>query len=37
MSLINCEMNLILTWSLFCVIANSADKRRFGITDTKLY
>ena len=37
MPLINCEVNLILTWSSTCVITNSAGARRFTITDTKLY
>ena len=37
MSLINCEVNLILTWSRTCVITNSTGARRFAITDTKLY
>ena len=35
-SLINCEVNLILTWSSTCVITNSKDAGRFEITDTKL-
>ena len=37
MSLINCEINLILTWSSTCVINNSTGAERFAITDTKLY
>ena len=37
MSLINCEVNLILTWSSTCVITNSTGAGRFAITDTKLY
>ena len=40
MPLINCEVNLILTWSLTCVlIATSIPNRNatFAITDTKLY
>ena len=37
MSLINCEVNLILTWSSTCVITNSNGSGRFAITDTKLY
>ena len=36
MPLINCEVNLILTWSSTCVITNSTDAVRFAITDTKL-
>ena len=35
MTLINCEINLILTWSSPC--AKSAGAERFAITDTKLY
>ena len=37
MPLINCEVNLILTWSLICVITNSNGAGTFEITDTKLY
>ena len=37
MPLINCEVNLILTWSKDCVITNSTGERKFAITDTKLY
>ena len=37
MSLINCEVNLILTWSSSCVITNSTGAGRFTITDTKTY
>ena len=37
MSLINCEVNLILTWSSICVITNSTGAGTFEITDTKLY
>ena len=37
MSLINCEINLILAWSPTCVITNSTGAGRFEITDTKLY
>ena len=37
MSLINCEVNLILTWSSTCVITNATGAGRFAITDTKLY
>ena len=40
MPLINCEINLLLTWSASCVIV-SADvvnqNATFAITDTKLY
>ena len=35
--LINCEVNLILTWSSTCVITNSTGIGRFAITDKKLY
>ena len=37
MPLINCEVNLILTWSSTCVITNSGGAGIFAITDTKLY
>ena len=37
MPLINCEVNLILTWSSTCVITNSTGEVTFAITDTKLY
>ena len=40
MPLINCEVNLILTWSSTCVIvstANADQAATFAITDTKLY
>ena len=37
MPLINCEVNLISTWSRDCVITNSTGAGRFEITDTKLY
>ena len=37
MSLINCEVNLILTWSSTCVITNSIGAGRFAITDARLY
>ena len=37
MLLINCEVNLILTWSSTCVITNSTGAGRFAITDTRLY
>ena len=40
MSLINCEINLILTWPTICVIVstNVANQNAtFKITDTKLY
>ena len=37
MPLINCEVNLILTWSSTCVIINSNGAGTFAIADTKLY
>ena len=37
MPLINCEVNLILTWSSTCVITNSTGVGTFEINDTKLY
>ena len=37
MLLINCEVNLILTWSQDCVITDSKSERKFVITETKLY
>ena len=36
MSLINCEINLILTWSDKCVLSNDTKATIFAITDTKL-
>ena len=37
MPLINCEVNLILTWSSTCVITNSTGAGRFAITYTKMF
>ena len=37
MPLINCEVNLILTWSSICVITNSTGAGTFAIINTKLY
>ena len=37
MLLINCEVNLIFTWSSTCVITNSTGAGTFAITDTRLY
>ena len=37
MPLINCEINLILTWSTGCVISSETGATKFKITDTKLY
>ena len=35
MLLINCEVNLILTWPSTCAITDSTGAERFAITDTK--
>ena len=37
MRLINCEVNIILTWSSTCVITDSNGAGRFAVTNTKLY
>ena len=37
MSLINCEINLILTWSEDCVISSATGATKFKITDAKLH
>ena len=37
MLLINCEVNLVLTWSSTCVITNSNGAGTYAITDTKFY
>ena len=37
MLLINCEVNLILTWSQTCVISSATGETKFKITKTKLY
>ena len=37
MPLINCAVELILTWSKNCVITNSTGDGKFKITETKLY
>ena len=37
MPLINCEVNLILTWSSICVVTNSNGAGTFAITDTTIY
>ena len=37
MSLINCEVNLILTCSSTCVISSATGEAKFKITDTKIY
>ena len=37
MPLINCEINLILSWSEDCVISSATGAIKFKITETKLY
>ena len=37
MPLINCEINLIVTWYYNCVISSVTGARKFKITDTKPY
>ena len=39
MPLINCEINLVLTWSANCIISNTAANQAttFAITDRKFY
>ena len=37
MPIINCEVNLILTWSKDYVITNSTGQGKFAIAETKLY
>ena len=37
MPLINCELNIELTWSRDCVITNATGEEKFVITWTKLY
>ena len=37
MPLINCEVNIILTWSNDCVITNSTGEWKFAKPETKLY
>ena len=37
MSLINCKVNLVLTWLSACVITNSTGAGKFAITNIKLY
>ena len=37
MPLINCEVNIILTWSPTCVISSATGETKFKITETKLY
>ena len=35
--MVNCEVNLILTWSKDCVISSATGETKFKITETKLY
>ena len=35
MSLIHCEINVILTWSANCIVTNFTGGGAFTITDTK--
>ena len=37
MPLINCEVNLILTWPRDCLIINSSGAGKFAIIETRLY
>ena len=40
MPLINCEINLILNWSVNCVLVSTTNANQgatFSVTDTKLY
>ena len=37
MPLINCEINLNLTWSENCVIWSAIGEKKFKITDIKIY
>ena len=37
MPLINCEVELILTWSKYCVISSPTGETKFATTETKLY
>ena len=37
MLLINCESNLILTWSKDCIISSATREAKFKITNTKRY
>ena len=36
MSLIDCEINLILTWYKDCVFSSATGETKLAITDTKL-
>ena len=37
MPLINCEINLIITWSENCVNSSATRSSKFAMPDTKLY
>ena len=37
MALINCEINLILTWSDKSALSNDAEATTFALTDTELF
>ena len=37
MLLINCELDLILTWSEVCIISSATGATKFKITDTRIY
>ena len=37
LEIINCEINLILTWSESCIISSGTRKIKLAITDTKPY
>ena len=37
MPLINCKVELSLTWNKNCILSSVADDSNFAITDTKLY
>ena len=37
MLLINCEVNLLLTWSKYCVITNRTGEGKFAIAETRRY
>ena len=37
MTLIKCEINIILTWSKGCVISSATGNTKFKMTDAKLY
>ena len=37
MLLIDCEINLVLTWPKNCVVSSGTGATKFKLTDTKLY